>query len=161
MAQSAEFECNECGADVSADDKVCPKCGNDVSDIDDSHEAEATVGTGVDGQRGQPSYANPVLNRYRDLYRIAGVLVGVGSTVKFIGIIVGSLITFCGLIFAGSAGIAGLFVGALLGGVYGGIIFLLGLLISAQGQMLLVQADSAVHTSPFMSNDEKAKVMSL
>ena len=56
-------------------------------------------------------------------------------------------------------------IGSLLiflpGILVGGIGYLLGLLISAQGQILLVQADSAVHTSPFMTNEEKAKVMSL
>ena len=85
----------------------------------------------------------------------------IGETVKVIGIVVGSIILFGGLVFAGSAGVAVLFLGAVVGALYGGIIFLLGLLISAQGQMLLVQADSAVHTSPFMTNEERAKVMSL
>ena len=41
--ESAEFECSVCGADISADDNVCPKCGNDVSEIeDDDSEAQQT-----------------------------------------------------------------------------------------------------------------------
>ena len=33
--------------------------------------------------------------------------------------------------------------------------------ISAQGQILFAQADCAVHTSPFLSDEERAKAMSL
>ena len=76
---------------------------------------------------------------------------------KITGIVVGSAIILLSL-FAGSAfGIFGLVFGAFVGG----IIYLLGTLISAQGQILLAQADSAVHSSPFMTNEERAKVMSL
>jgi hypothetical protein len=34
-------------------------------------------------------------------------------------------------------------------------------MISAQGQTLLAQADAAIHTSPFLTEEEKAKAMSL
>ncbi|MEK6284038.1 MAG: hypothetical protein AABN95_27170 [Acidobacteriota bacterium] len=117
--------------------------------------------------------------RYLDLYRAARLLVGVGNTVKVLGIVVGTgILLLC--LFAGLAGssqtsnfgaqqsaaassfLFGTFVvGAVFGTFVGGIVFLLGILISAQGQILLAQADSAVHTSPFMTEEEKAKVMSL
>jgi hypothetical protein len=52
-------------------------------------------------------------------------------------------------------------MGAVLGALVGGLFFLFGILISAQGQILLAQADSAIHTSPFLTEEEKAKAMSL
>jgi len=100
---------------------------------------------GVNEHDNQQPGENPALNRYHDLYRIARLQVTTGNIVKVIGIVVGigSLLIFIPGILAG------------------GIVYLLGILISAQGQMLLVHADSAVHSSPFMTDDEKAKVMSL
>ena len=49
--------------------------------------------------------------------------------------------------------------------LYGGIVFLVfyvvGVIVSAQGQILKAGLDTSVHTSPFVSNDDKAKIMSL
>jgi hypothetical protein len=52
-------------------------------------------------------------------------------------------------------------VGGVVGVFVGGILVLLGVLISAHAQMLLAQADAAVHTSPFLDYAEKANAMSL
>jgi hypothetical protein len=52
-------------------------------------------------------------------------------------------------------------IGAVFGALVGGLFFLLGVLISAQGQLLKAHADSAVHTSPFLNNEERAIAMSL
>ncbi len=35
-----EWECGECGADVSEDDTVCPKCGADVSEVEEEEKGE-------------------------------------------------------------------------------------------------------------------------
>ncbi len=35
-----EWECGECGADVSENDNVCPKCGADVSEIEEEEKEE-------------------------------------------------------------------------------------------------------------------------
>jgi hypothetical protein len=43
----------------------------------------------------------------------------------------------------------------------GGIIFCLGILISALGQLMLATLDSAVHGSPFLDDEQKAEAMSL
>ena len=161
LAESQGYECDKCKTDVSFDESVCPNCGADISDVEDIDETESTVSTITNEQITEPRAGNPILNRYRDLYRVAQVLVGIGNAVKIIGIVIGGFVLLIGLSMASSAGIAGLFLGALVGSFYGGIIFLFGLMISAQGQMLLAQADSAVHTSPFMTKDEKAVVMSV
>ena len=34
------YECGECGAEVSIDDKICPKCGADISEIDEEEVEE-------------------------------------------------------------------------------------------------------------------------
>jgi hypothetical protein len=52
-------------------------------------------------------------------------------------------------------------MGAVFGGVVGGIGFMVGVMISAQGQLMKAALDGAVNTSPFMNDDDKARVMSL
>jgi hypothetical protein len=39
--------------------------------------------------------------------------------------------------------------------------WILGVVVAAQGQILKAVLDTAVNSSPFLSNDEKAKIMSL
>ncbi|MBN1998016.1 zinc ribbon domain-containing protein [candidate division KSB1 bacterium] len=34
--QIAEYECTDCGADLTENDQVCPKCGADVSTLDEN-----------------------------------------------------------------------------------------------------------------------------
>ena len=116
----------------------------------------------------QPESRRQFVKRYVDLYRAARLLVGLGNTVKVVGISAGAgillLFTFVGMVAATQSGAAFFVmfvVGAVSGVMVGGIIFLLGILISAQGQILLAQADAAVHTSPFMTETEKLSAMSL
>ena len=124
---------------------------------------------------------NPIVDRYLDLYRVARFVDGVGTTVKTIGVISGVAILLLFFIIGAVASsqpaspfgpprssqsdgvflLVWVIVGAIIGSFIGGIVFILGVLISAQGQILLAQADAAVHTSPFLPPEEKAKAMSL
>jgi len=45
--------------------------------------------------------------------------------------------------------------------VVGGLFYLLGVLISALGQILEASVDTAINTSPFLSNAHRAEIMSL
>jgi len=56
--ESESFTCSDCGADVSIDDKVCPKCGADLSEIE---------------EEGQPPSSH-VETKYPALRIIAGIL---------------------------------------------------------------------------------------
>jgi hypothetical protein len=68
-----------------------------------------------------------------------------------------------GGMYGGNGGAS--FVVLIVGVLYGGIVFLffyvVGVIVSAQGQILKAGLDTSVHTSPFVSNDDKAKIMSL
>ena len=116
---------------------------------------------------------NPAVNRYFDLYRAAHLQITMGTIVKVVGVIIGILI-FLVMFLAGWSGstaaqtesgvnffFGGLLSGAICGVVVGGIVFLFGVMISAIGQLLLAQADTAIHTSPFLTKEEKARAMSL
>ena len=38
--ESESYECLECGADVKIDDRICPKCGADISEIEEEEQEE-------------------------------------------------------------------------------------------------------------------------
>jgi hypothetical protein len=124
-----------------------------------------------------------MVKRYVDLYRAARVMTGLGATVKIIGMVLGGLIFMfwfiVGIVAASPSqssspfgpspgsvfGVVGFFfsmmAGLAFGALVGGLFFLLGVLISAQGQLLMATADSAVCASPFLSDQERAAAMSL
>jgi hypothetical protein len=43
-AKSQPYECDACGADVSFEDNVCPKCRADISEVDDAVRFRQQVG---------------------------------------------------------------------------------------------------------------------
>ena len=166
------MNCPNCSNTIDAKTKFCPYCDAPVEDyvVTSDSGRDTTAATAIATGRSQ------VATRYVDLYRVARLLVSLGSTVKVLGVVlgVGILLLFLFVGAVGSSQPSGfnqsstnpIMLGtSVIGGVFGlfvgGVIFLLGTLISAQGQILFAQADCAVHTSPFLSNAERAKVMSL
>ena len=110
--------------------------------------------------------ASAVIKRYKDAYVVARVTNGFGSFFKVAGVIIGALLAFGGFMVAGNAGprdpmsVLGV-VGIVVGVIAGALFFIIGVLVSAQGQMLKASLDGAVNSSPFLSNAQRAQVMSL
>lgn len=103
--------------------------------------------------------------RYRDAYRVAKFTNGLGGAIKILGLLIGIGL---GLIIGGILEAAYRFRGPellIIPVVMGGIVFfafyIWGVLVSAQGQIPKATIDGAVHGSPFLDNEMKAKVMSL
>ena len=108
------------------------------------------------------SAAQSAVKRYRDAYLVAGVTCSIGGIVKGLGIIFGIIIVIAGFGLAsygpnGALQLAGFVAGAIVGIP----IYVLGVLVSAQGQHLKASLDQAVHTSPFLDESQKARAMSL
>ena len=109
-----------------------------------------------------------VVQRYRDAYRVGNAIVAIGTTIKLIGLVLGAAIFLISLLGgaaigqqSGSAALASLTTGAVVGGVVGLLFWLLGVLISSQGQVILASLDVAVNGSPFITDDDRAAAMSL
>jgi hypothetical protein len=166
------MNCPNCSNTIDAKTKFCPYCDAPVED----YVAASRGGLDTTAATASATGRSPIANRYVDLYRVARLLVGLGSTVKVLGVVlgIGILLLFIFIGAAGSSQPSGfnqtstnpIMIGtSVVGGVFGlfvgGVIFLLGTLISAQGQILFAQADCAVHTSPFLTNEERANAMSL
>jgi hypothetical protein len=115
----------------------------------------------------QPSFqgatnTTAVMNRYADAYRVANVITGLGRTIKIIALIVGVFIFLVGTrASSGMFGEASAVFGLLSGAVVAGIGFVLGTLLSAQGQVLKATLDAAVNSSPFLQNEQRAELMRL
>ena len=109
-------------------------------------------------------YGDKVVGRYTDAYRIARVIVGVGKLVQILGGVafvitlpIGVGIDFTTRNDFGRMTLAGVFVG----GIVLLITWILGVFVSALGQLLKANIDVAVNSSPFLVDDQRAKIMSL
>jgi hypothetical protein len=109
-----------------------------------------------------PAPASPqsqaVRQRYKDAYRVAGAVSGAGTAIKVIGIMLGVLVALLGVVTSSPAV---MFPAILVAIAVAVIFFVFGTLISAQGQVLKANLDTAVNTSPFLSNEHRAQIMSL
>ncbi len=158
----------------------CPKCKEQCEDNFDSCWSCGTGRDGsvssepfpepevVSGSRGNPSTDSkhskggrrPVMSRYTDAYLIARTLNGFGATVKLIAVILAGAIAVGAVILGNKSPVFA------VGGITVGIIvavpvYILGILVSAQGQILKATLDAAVHTSPLLTKDEMRQIMSL
>jgi hypothetical protein len=109
-----------------------------------------------------------VMNRYADAYRVARTVVLIGNLIKIVGVLLG---LFLGIalfaLFASQARfneqlqVVGFFIALLFGGGVLAFFFVLGVIVSSHGQMSRAALDGAVNGSPFLTNEQRAEVMSL
>jgi hypothetical protein len=126
------------------------------------------------GPVGPPMMSSPgmmVMRRYSDGYRTARFMRGLGLALKIIGAVLGALIAI--LLLVGGANIESSYAyrglpGGLIqitGLIYGIVVwfalFVIGSRVSAEGQILMAVLDSAVHTSPFITHEQRAQAMSI
>jgi ribosomal protein L40E len=175
-------ECKFCGAVISATATECDSCGygtpygvslEEEQEVEEA-QVERTVASPAkpdstsqrDSSAGTSSQASAVMKRYKDAYIVARVTNGFGGMIKAIGIIIGGLLALVGFMVASNGGprdlmsilgIAGIVVGIIAGAWF----YIVGVLVSAQGQILKASLDSAVNNSPFLTNKHRAKIMSL
>lgn len=103
-----------------------------------------------------------VVNRYRDAFRVASAIVGVGSLIKVVGGILSVVIAVGSLKAAnGGLGTTALVLGMALAALSGGLMWVGGVIVGAMGEMLRASLDSAVYHSPFMSAHERLDAMGL
>jgi hypothetical protein len=152
--------CPNCTFTIDAKDTICPWCDNPVdAEYTPTKDSSGAVVAGS-------KRISALMRRYKDAYLVARAVNGYGSIIKVAGIIIGSLLMLVGLFlvfqrdntsFALASGVMLLFFGIFVGVLF----YLIGILISAQGQILKASLDGAVNTSPFLTDDNRARIMSL
>ncbi|MCR4339427.1 MAG: hypothetical protein NUW01_06015 [Gemmatimonadaceae bacterium] len=110
----------------------------------------------------EPPSGSPIVRRYRDAYRVGAALVALGNTIKIVGAVLGGVIVLGSLgagdgPFGGGAVVAGL-ISAAIGG---GLLWVCGVIVAAQGEVLRATLDTAVASSPFLENVERLDAMGL
>jgi hypothetical protein len=106
--------------------------------------------------------ARSALVRYQQAYLVARTLVTVGGVLKGVAVLVFLLTAGVGISFAPRNFDPTRPLLCILGGVIVGALPLLAsLLVAASGQMLQAVLDTAVHSSPFLNDSQRAEAMSL
>ena len=146
----AFVKCEACGYHSRPGVSTCEKCG-------------AAFGGGSDGTTAQVPASGPVVNRYRDAYRVGAALVGLGNGIKILGailsgiIILGSLSSASDRFGGGALALTGVFSAVVVGGLF----WVCGVMVAAQGQILRATLDTAVASSHFLTDTERADAMGL
>ena len=157
----------------------CKKC---KEECEDNYDSCWSCGTGRDGstlvEASEPDSISPetspttpsarqskggrrsVASRYTDAYLIARATTAFGATVKFIAIAIGIGIALLALL-EGSQSVQIGICGVVLGIIVAIPIYILGILVTAQGQILKATLDTAVNSSPLLTKDEMREIMSL
>jgi len=122
-----------------------------------------TVATSETPRRSQRE--RKMMKRYGDAYLRANAIVTIGNTVKILGIVLAALIVVVTLLLtsqeSGESALKLIVPGIVVAGAIGVFCYALGILVAAIGQMLLAQLDNAVNSSPFLTDELKAEVMSV
>ena len=156
------WKCKKCKEEIEDNFTVCWKCGTAQDGSKPTFQAVIGDEKGVVDQS-QKSGKGYMSNRYEDAYRTANSIISYGSMVKVLAFIIGGLIIFIGLIVAsqtnqfGQSSQVGL-MGILLGIVIAIPIYISGIFISAQGQILKAVLDTAVNTSQVLTKDEMRRL---
>lgn len=150
----SDTKCPHCGYSVAPGQSVCSQCEKPLPWAKSEAAAASALAT---------ESASPVVNRYRDAYRVGAALVGLGDAIKIIGTILGGIILLGSLSSANSqfAGGGLAFAGAFAAAVVGGIFWVCGVIVAAQGQILQATPDTAVGSSPFLTHPQRADAMGL
>jgi zinc-ribbon domain len=177
--------CPTCGTSLAPTAKFCGICGNSVeaeaplpkTSGTEPVTAKEVSNTQPVNEPGAQAAPTPTMNlkptstekldpaspeaiaamkRYKSAYQIARLTDIAGHVLKAAGVLmaIGALITFG---FGGFAVLMALF----LAGVFFFLFLALGLVVSTQAQSLRAGLDSAVNSSPFLTDEQRAKVMSL
>jgi hypothetical protein len=106
------------------------------------------------------SNVSTALKRYQDAYRFADSIVLVGNAIKVAGVLLAVILFLFLLVQSGAKGslLMGAFIISIL---VAAVFFILGVVVSAQGQILRAGVDTAVHSSPFLTDEEKATTMGI
>jgi hypothetical protein len=103
-----------------------------------------------------------VMSRYTDAYLVARSITTVGTAVKAVGVIIGLGIALIGVVAnftTDSQSVKYAIAGVVLGVIVTIPIYIMGILIAAQGQILKATLDTAVNTSPLLTKDEMRQIM--
>jgi hypothetical protein len=150
------WTCHHCKEENEDTFDSCWSCQHDR----DSQPGDApTTATSVTASMNARTLS--LSERYKDAYTEAHAVVGVGGIIKVVAIVLFIVAILIGLGMSsdrGGGGVALMF-GFALACILGVPTYILGILISSQGQTLLATLDTAVNSSRHLTDDQVADIM--
>ncbi len=171
---SASLACPRCGRQANRASKYCSGCAFDFASLVPNYDSSESFDP--DGDSHPPELVIAVTRRYREGYLYARFPNGFGMVVVIIGIVIAVAVTLLAMTIGGGiesqsrgsymgpsqgVGAAVGFVIFIIGAVFGGIFVVSGILTRAAAQHLTASFDSAVNSSRFLNNVQRAEMMSL
>jgi hypothetical protein len=158
------WKCKKCGEGLedsfdscwrcnTPDDGTSPRLAATPESWSDSPSSSSRAGHGS-----SPAVTSSAAKRYSDAYLVARSIAGIGELVKVAAFILGGCIIFAAITQDRATFVIGGFILAFGVAIP---IYVLGILVAAQGQILKATLDTAVTNSPFLKREDMAKVMSL
>ena len=163
-------QCPKCHSKNAVNRVRCRECGEALrkpaaSPQPDEANANAQSNAPLSSAqlRAAASAPEALSTRYRDAYLTARAINGLGEIIKGVSIFLGIVIVIMSTKAASGFGVGGesFIIGLVFGTVVGFLGYVGGVLLSAQGQILKATLDSAVNTSPLLSNENRLSIMSL
>lgn len=151
------WKCKNCGEQVESNFEVCWNCqtarGEERPDEGKQGELAAGPSIPAGGRLSTKALHSQLEKRYRDAYRVARVTVFFGKVAKILAVVV----VVVGIAAGEEIGALGI-GGGLLAGLF---LYITGVLVAAQGQLLLTSVDNVINTSPLLSDLERVKILHL
>jgi len=159
------WKCRKCKEECEDSFDSCWSCGTGrdgtppVEPFPEPGTIPAEASPATSSARPSKSGRRSVMSRYTDAYLIAHTITTVGATVKVIAFVGGGGIALISLVASFDSKV---YIGGIIFGAIGGIlIYVLGILVASQGQILKATLDTAVNSSPLLTKDEMRQIMSL
>jgi len=155
-------KCPHCGTRTGTSSSWCSTCGESLTTpVRSASESRPPIVDAIQHEEltRSNSSESDVMNRYRDAYRVGRTITGMGGAIKAIGFILGALTALAALFGAGNGGFGAFIVGTCLGGIVALLFWMCGVIVAAQGQILQATLDSAVSSSPFLTDKQRAGAM--
>ena len=102
-----------------------------------------------------------LMKRYKDAYRVARTTTAAGNVIKLVGFVIAAIILLIGVSAASQTSAAVGFGAVVIALGYGLGFFLSGMLVAAQGQVLMANLDVAVNSSSLLSDAQRNRIMGI
>jgi len=177
--------CPSCGVATSSDAKFCEFCGVTLQprsasvgvSLPPTQQGTIDRALGISPRSEEPSSgamlqgrAGLTMTRYQEGYHYSEIIHGLGNLIQVLAYVAGGLLALIGFLGMlglaqdnpfGSLAVAGGLSTFITGLLIGAIGYIHGILIKALGYFLKAQCDCAVNSSHFLTDDQRAEVMSL
>jgi EamA domain-containing membrane protein RarD len=151
------MQCPDCGKSLEGTPEFCYFCGYTLT----NKSVSLPPLTSVVADTKPNSPKGVLISRYREAYQTANTNDDIGTAVKFFALVLAVALAIFSTANSGQRATSDSWVGLTLSVCVGAFFFVAGTLVSGVAQVQKATIDSAVYTSTFLTNSDRAEIMSL